>query len=474
MEREEPWYEPISAAESLWYRGFLYRGFDETADGLIEFYYLPDELMAQFPEAGQKVVVEETAVVTPTPAASPDHSQAAPIDAVDDLATILIVAHQASFETDAFARLDSFLLNKQPDRRSLLLQLAQELNLLRQGEEGWRPTRTAVDWLKQSREAQLRSLVDAWSSSNWNDLCHTPGLTCEGDRWQNDPILARNALLDVLPKTADWYTLTDLTQRIKESNPDFQRPDGNYETWYIRDDASHEYISGFDNWDKVEGRLIPFLIVGSLHWLGMVDVGSNTQPITDHRTQSGRAATSPITDYRLTPRALAWLVDRPAAQDEVQVPIVVEPDGRLIVPHNADRSQRFQTARIAEAEPVANGRPYAYRLTPKSLAQAKEQKITPDRVLQFLEKASSRPIPTSVKRAITRWDENGVEGRLEQVVVLRVREASILDTLRQNPKTRHLIGEALGDLAASVRLADWDELRLAVAQLGLFLDGSLG
>jgi hypothetical protein len=156
------------------------------------------------------------------------------------------------------------------------------------------------------------------------------------------------------------------------------------------------------------------------------------------------------------------------------VPIVVEPDGRLIVPHNADRSQRFQTARIAEAEPVANGRPYAYRLTPKSLAQAKEQKITPDRVLQFLEKASGRPIPASVKRAITRWDENGVEGRLEQVVVLRVREASILDTLRQNPKTRHLIGEALGDLAASVRLADWDELRLAVAQLGLILDGSVG
>jgi hypothetical protein len=27
MEREEPWLDPISPAEALWYRGFLFRGF---------------------------------------------------------------------------------------------------------------------------------------------------------------------------------------------------------------------------------------------------------------------------------------------------------------------------------------------------------------------------------------------------------------------------------------------------------------
>ena len=27
MEREEPWLDPANAAESLWYRGFLFRGF---------------------------------------------------------------------------------------------------------------------------------------------------------------------------------------------------------------------------------------------------------------------------------------------------------------------------------------------------------------------------------------------------------------------------------------------------------------
>jgi hypothetical protein len=90
--------------------------------------------------------------------------------------------------------------------------------------------------------------------------------------------------------------------------------------------------------------------------------------------------------------------------------------------------------------------------------------------LQFLEDASGRPLPMSVKRAISRWAERGTEGRLETAVVLRVREAAILETLRANPRTRPFLGESLGDLAVMVRLDDWEGLREATAQLGLLLD----
>ena len=30
LEREEPWLDPVSPAEGLWYRGFVFRSFDET------------------------------------------------------------------------------------------------------------------------------------------------------------------------------------------------------------------------------------------------------------------------------------------------------------------------------------------------------------------------------------------------------------------------------------------------------------
>ncbi|MEJ2752257.1 MAG: hypothetical protein P8169_06225, partial [Chloroflexota bacterium] len=61
MEREEPWLDPVSPLEALWYRGFLYRAFDETAEGMIEFYYLPQELLEQFPEAFVEDEVEDAA-----------------------------------------------------------------------------------------------------------------------------------------------------------------------------------------------------------------------------------------------------------------------------------------------------------------------------------------------------------------------------------------------------------------------------
>ena len=86
------------------------------------------------------------------------------------------------------------------------------------------------------------------------------------------------------------------------------------------------------------------------------------------------------------------------------------------------------------------------------------------------ETASGRPLPVGVKRAIVRWDENGIEGRLETVAVLRVRDADIMQTLRTNPKTRDYIGESLGDLAATVKLENRDTLHAAVVQLGLLLD----
>ncbi len=456
LEREEPWLDPVSGAEALWYRGFLFRAFDETADGLMEFYYLPDEMMAQFPQvngAAETAVSPQAASALPAKA-KPERYETAVIHAVDDLTTLLAFAQTAPELLVQANALSAYLQNGSPDRQSLLMTLADEMGLLRHTDGGLRPTRTAIDWLQQSRESQLQELANAWSSSIWNDLCHTPGLRCEGEGWSNDPLLARTTLLAQLPPDRDWYSLDDLAALIKENDPDFQRPDGNYDTWYVRETASDAYVRGFSNWELVEGRLLRFLVQGPLFWLGMVETAVSHFP--------------PL--FRLTERALHWLKDMPAAPDAVRVPLVVQPDGVVLVPHNASRYQRFRVARIADMQPVEPGQPYAYRLTPQSLAQAKEQGIEPDRILTFLAEASDRPLPGSVKRAVSRWQERGVEGRLEAAVILRVKEAAILETLRTNPKTRDLLGESLGDLAVIIPSKNWRELRDITAELGLLLD----
>ena len=91
MEREEPWLDPVSPLEALWYRGFVYRAFDETAEGMLEFYYLAQELLDQFPDAFE-AEEEETADALE----SVDQPDGAPskglVNAVDDLTTLLAEA----------------------------------------------------------------------------------------------------------------------------------------------------------------------------------------------------------------------------------------------------------------------------------------------------------------------------------------------------------------------------------------------
>lgn len=455
LEREEPWLDPAGPAEALWYRGFLYRGFDETAEGMMEFFYLPDELLAQFPRPEKRVTaVRESAAGMFTAVAAPANLPPAAVDAVDDLTTLLLLAQQTSLQPGHAAGLAPYLLNGDRERLSLLLNLGAEMDLLGMPESGLRPLGTAVSWLQKSREAQIRALAEAWSSSNWNELGHTSGLRCEGDQWHNDPILARTALLDALPHTADWYVLDQLIAHLKTSDPDFQRPDGNYDTWYVRDLESGVYLNGFENWERVEGRLLRFLVQGPMVWLGLA-----VTAVADNRLL-----------YALTDHALEWLAGTPPETHDVTVPFTIQADATLLATRNSSRLHRFQAGRIADLLPVTPEQPYQYRLTPQSLARAQKQGITAERIIQFLEEGSGSPLPTSVRRGIVRWAEKGVEARLETAVILRTRDAAILETLRANPKTRDYLGESLGDLAVAVPAPHWEKLRAAVAQLGLLLD----
>ena len=461
MEREEPWLDPISPAEALWYRGFIFRGFNEIREDQIEeLFYIPGEL---FNQVHSSVLIGEndSQILAPIDiSAIREHELVeAPIDMVDDMTTMLSISQTEPLRQDDLVQIEPFLLSTDPLRRDLLFSLAWDISLFRPTDEGAKPARNAIDWLKQGREQQLRSLVDSWRDCSWNELQNTPGLICEGSGWTNDPLLARNAVVAALPRNQHWYESIGLTNSIKENDPDFQRPGGNYDTWYIRESDSDEFLRGFSSWDKVEGRVIRFLVSGPLHWLGIVQLQCQDEPENFH--------------FRLTRRGLDWLKDKPVKKDDITVPIVVENDASLYVPVNADQYHRFQIARIADLVRVEANKPFEYWLTPTSLKNAQEQGIEPSRLLEFLRDASGRPVPAGTKRAVDRWAERGLEARIERSVILRVRDSEILEKLRENPKTQPYISETLGDLSVVIQPGKWQQFRQAAAQLGLLVDYSL-
>ncbi len=465
MERERPWREPVSSAEGLWYTGFISRAFEQGPEGSYEVVFVPPELRAHLPvpSAPQPAIALDL-VPEPTLVQSADDAF------LDDACELLAYVQNepvrprpegnwpARYETNLARR----LRDPNPERLRFLRHTARHLGWLRVADSGRlrlnpQPTTT---WLQSSINQQRTTLVVAWRDDpSWNDLFHAPTLRPEDTgAWRNDPLLARKAVLRHLqvctPDT--WYKLDDFIATIKRLDPDFQRPDGDYDSWYIRDASTGAYLSGFESWDAVEGALIRYIVTRPLAWLGLTDVGA-----------SGARGPSRADAFRLSAAGAAFLDLAPAPPEPEPAPMTLKPDFAVLAPA-ARRYERFQLARIADW--AHTGDPFVYRLTPNSLARARRQGISVTRALEFLSQVSDARVPQAIQTALKRWEVQGTEARLEHVALLRVADEELMKQIVSSPRIRRFIDEQVGPTTAAVRRQDWPRLIAALGEMGLLTD----
>jgi hypothetical protein len=74
-------------------------------------------------------------------------------------------------------------------------------------------------------------------------------------------------------------------------------------------------------------------------------------------------------------------------------------------------------------------------------------------------------IPPILLKALERWEEQGSQARLEQLMVLRVSRPEILQELRASRAARFL-GELLGPTAVIVKEGAGEKVLAALAELG--------
>lgn len=456
-DREKPWRSPVSPLEILWYRGLLARAFADTPSGPCEFAFIPSDVLALLPP-------------TPTPsidlmgaaAPIPEVWRAATTTAVDDATTLLAAlrrrpARGAVPPADWFAAVEVHL--HRPAWAPLVLSLLQELGILQPGP--MRPNAAATRaWLALPPAAAQHGLLRQWASAaGCNDLAMVPGLACGGDRWPNDPQASRKVVLTwlaALPRQT-WWDVEAFVAAVRERQPGFQRPGGDFDSWYLHQPGRSEFLRGFEHWESVEGAYLRHLITGPLWALGAVDVAFDP---------SGRR---PIA-FRLTDQFGGLWADSPAETPSSTTPAcALEPDGRMTVPRLADRAQRYLIARFCRWQSLAP-EAYTYRLTPRSLESAARQGLRPNHVLSVLEAATAAPVPTALRRAIERAFRRGAEAGLHTDLVLRVEEPRILDELRRNRSTARYLGEPVGARAVAVRRRDWPALCNAAARLGLLIE----
>ncbi|HXF60100.1 MAG TPA: hypothetical protein VNK95_00705 [Caldilineaceae bacterium] len=405
LERETPWEYPESAAELLYYYGLIGRTFKGAGQKAHTVIYIPSDVAPWLPHP-QGAGAESGLPVRPTPPPPPARALLADDSFLEDAGTLLGFLHTEQLrltpagphpeDIDRFVqRLQMPFSEDVPDlnvRLALLLHLANRLGWLRRGDDGCvHLTNNRVrQFLEKTRAEQRQALWDAWRQSpDWNDLCRTPGLECaETGNWKNDPFQTRTAVLQLLAKLQPgaWYAQSDVVQAIQKVEPDFQRPTGNYDTWYIRSSTTQEFLRGFEQWDAVEGALLRFLIRGPLHWLSAMDLA---EPSAGDDLQ-----------LSLSRWGSLWLGhDTPQPHEKPHDPMTVGDDFTVTVPLGTPLSDRFRVERFAAWQ--ASYPHFVYQINQRSLKRAADEGIGADRVLAFLQ-ARTRGIPARVRGALER------------------------------------------------------------------------
>jgi hypothetical protein len=467
IEREQPLKNPASAAEALYYRGLISKGFENAETGTRALIFVPEDLLKVLPthktsydnlegEGGDEEHLEIEPLVDVT------NIRAADTSLVDDMTALLayLQLHNPLLDGYFLSASDGdnflpFLLSQNRQRLAFLMGLALSADLIEiQGGRAFPKRAEARRWLAATRSEQVRTLVETWRDSTaYIDLMHVPGLHPEleaGTMHQYSPVVARGAVIDLMAHLLplnEWWSLGDFVELVREDNADFQRPNGDFDSWYIRNDAG-EYLTGIESWDAVEGALLEFFLTGPLHWLGLLDLADEAARFTAY----GRAFV----------RDAAW----PTPQ-EPQDKIEVQPDGTILVSRKIPRIDRFQVARFASW--VSAGQVYIYKLDGESIQRASEQGINVGHIMAFLSKAlGDIPIPQPVVRLLETWKSGATATvTLEEAIIIRTTAQETMDAIWEASATRRYLGARLGPMAAIVRGDQWEALRDALGEQGI-------
>jgi hypothetical protein len=448
-DREQVHLQPASAAETLFYRALLAQAFFDTPAGAQEFAYVPEDLV---PLLGIEPLPEEDFLVPSvgtlrTSEAKPEAPYGRPALPKEHAHPVLLCDRLLD---DAATLLAALRLNLEPPACEVpvaaLRELLEAAGILSGGEASPEKVR---NFLEMERPQALKLMADAWRSSDcFNELRLVPGLVCEGE-WQNDARLTRRTILGFMSHLPvdQWWSLAAFVSDIHDKSPDFQRPAGDYDSWFIRRLSDDAYLRGFGSWDEVDGALIRYMITGPLYWLGKLELAEAVEG-------GGPAA------FRIPSKV--------HLSREEKGRLTVRSGGRISVPRLVPRAARYQIARFCEWEQDAADE-YRYRITSASLKKAESQGLKAGQLLSLLARNASVEIPPAFIRALKRWEKNGSESRLETRTILRVSRPEVLEELRKSPAGRFL-GDNLGPVAVVVKAGASLKVQAALMELGLLVE----
>ena len=450
-DREKLYLNPASTTEILYYRGLLARAFFDTKKGPQEFAYIPDDLLALLDreEMEEEDALEDSARAEPLGRAASPGEKGHEIPAND------------SILDDATTVLAALRLGIEPPETRIPLNVLQGFlraaNLIKGNAPQPEPVKA---FLESPRAEALAMLQQAWvESDSFNELCLMPTIVCEGE-WKNQPQETREFLVnlwDAIPE-GKWWSINAFLRDIKQKYADFQRPAGDYDSWFIKRASDGQYLRGFASWDQVDGALIKYFITNILHWLGQVDLCI------------AEGATEPTSFQILSSESLI------AGKEDKK--LHVSSQGLISIPRLAPRVVRYQVSRFCEWDDVRVAKRietqskddlYRYRLSTNSLTKAKEQGLKVEHLLVLLTKHTDAGVPPSLVKALKRWESNGTEARVQTQIILKVSKPEILEEVRRSRASKFL-GEVLSPTTVIIKGGAVQKVMEVLTELGLLTE----
>lgn len=433
-DRERPYLKPVSTSEFLFYRGLIGKAFFDSDKGSQEFAYIPDDLLEIIVEVG----TQET---TPTQKNEPLGRPATPVEKAFEIPATDHILDDATTYLAAM-RIGQTAALTFPRKFPALLATAE---IIKNG--GLLPD-AVKKFLEVPRPEAMETLYNSWlDSTTFDELRMIPSIICEGE-WKNQPQVTREFLMNLINDIpqGQWWSIPAFVKTIKEKYPDYQRPAGDYDSWFIKRTSDGQFLRGFAYWDSVDGALIKY-VIQMLHWLGRANLASPEQ---------GKEPTA------------FFLLASLSEKKEEKGRLVVSSSGKITVSRSFSRAVRYQLARFCEWD-EPKGDEYFYRVTAESLKRAAEQGLKAEQLLAMLVKYTKEAVPPAMVKALKRWDANGPEVRVESLHVLRVSKPEIMEEMRKSKAGKYL-GEILSPTAVVVKSGAIPKVLAELAELGLLTE----
>lgn len=444
-DRDFLYLNPNSTTELLWYRALIARAFFDTPAGPQEFVYIPDDLMVLLPlgKNSQQQILGRLAIPSEKTVVFPVSDRL-----IDDFCTYL-----ASIRLELPERAIPFHLypGSPPYLSKFLKSMTSSLGLM--DSRGELLSDPIKEFLELNRTEAIHRLVQNWlTSQTVSELTLLPHVSLEGEL-KNDPLQTRQNILNFLATVPSnsWWSLSSFVEAIHQQEPDFQRLSGDYDSSFIRDTDSGEFLDGFESWERVEGELLRLTMTGPLHWLGILDLAA---PSRDNFPTAFRYS-------GWSHELLVGTVPNISLLEDGKINI--RSDGRLQIDRRFPRAIRYQIARYCTWQGLKDEQ-YYYQLTSASLDKARKQGLRISSLQNLLNRHASL-IPPNLAKALNRWDEKGIQIRVEKVTILRLSSPEILEELRRSRVSRFL-GEPLGPTVVTIKPGAVDRILRELSELG--------